>query len=51
MYIYASYPNFSGFVYMSERVNFKDFPRTFKAMYQQIQKLNTEEKALEISKM
>jgi hypothetical protein len=37
--------------YMSERVKFKDFPRTFKGMYQQIQALNTEEKALEISKM
>jgi hypothetical protein len=36
---------------MSESVKFKDFPRTFKAMYQQIQGLNTEEKALEISKM
>jgi hypothetical protein len=36
---------------MSERVKFKDFPRTFKAMYQQIQALNTEEKALEINKM
>jgi hypothetical protein len=30
---------------------FKDFSRTFKAMYQQIQGLNTEEKALEISKI
>jgi hypothetical protein len=37
--------------YMSEGVKFKDFLRTFKAMYQQIQALNTEEKALEISKM
>jgi hypothetical protein len=37
--------------YMSGRVKFKDFPRTFKAMYQQIQGLNTEEKALEISKI
>jgi hypothetical protein len=36
---------------MSERVKFKDFLRIFKAMYQQIQGLNTEEKALEISKM
>jgi hypothetical protein len=35
---------------MSERDKFKDFPRTFKAMYWQIQALNTE-KALEISKM
>ena len=33
---------------MSERFKFKDFLRTFKAMYQQIQGLNTEEKALEI---
>jgi hypothetical protein len=39
----------SGFVlYMSERVKFKDFSRTFKAMYQQIQGLNTEEKGIEI---
>jgi hypothetical protein len=38
-------------LYMSERQSkFKDFPRTFKAMYQQIQALNTEE-ALQISKM
>jgi hypothetical protein len=36
--------------YMPGRVKFKDFLRTFKAMYQQIQGLNTEE-ALEISKM
>jgi hypothetical protein len=38
---------------MSGRVKFRDFLRTFKAMYQQIQGLNTEEKlkALEISKM
>jgi hypothetical protein len=34
--------------YMSGRVKFMDFLRTFKAMYQQIQGLNTEEKALEI---
>ena len=33
---------------MSGRVKFMDFLRTFKAMYQQIQGLNTEEKALEI---
>jgi hypothetical protein len=33
------------------RVKFKDFSRTFKAVYQQIQGLNTEEKALEISKI
>ena len=33
---------------MSESVKFKDFFRAFKAMYQQIQGLNTEEKALEI---
>ena len=31
--------------YISERVKFKDFLRIFKAMYQQIQGLNTEEKA------
>jgi hypothetical protein len=31
-------------------VKFKDFSRTFKAMYQQIQGLNTEEKGLKISK-
>ena len=31
-------------------MKFKDFSRTFKAMYQQIQGLNTEEKGLEISK-
>jgi Zn-dependent M32 family carboxypeptidase len=37
--------------YMTERVQFKDFPRIFKDMYQQIQGLNTEEKALEISTM
>ena len=36
--------------YMSERVKFKDFLRTFKVMYQQIQGLNTEEKAVEIDK-
>jgi hypothetical protein len=36
---------------MSGRVKFKDFLRTFKAMYQQIQGVNTEEKALEINKM
>jgi hypothetical protein len=38
---------------MSGRVKFKDFLRTFKAKYQQIQGLNiyTEEKELEISKM
>jgi hypothetical protein len=29
--------------YMSGRVKFKDFSRTFKAVYQQIQGLNTEE--------
>ena len=34
-----------------QRVKFKDFSRTFKTMYQQIQALNTEEKALEISTM
>jgi hypothetical protein len=34
-----------------QRVKFKDFPRTFKGMYRQIQALNTEEKALEISKI
>ena len=33
------------------RVKFKDFSRTFKAMYQQIQGLNTDEKGLEISKI
>ena len=36
---------------MSGRVKFKDFLRTFKAMYQQIQGLHTEEKGLEITKM
>jgi hypothetical protein len=38
---------------MSGKVQFKDFLRTFKAMYQQIQELNTEENALieDISKM
>jgi orotate phosphoribosyltransferase-like protein len=36
---------------MLGRVKFKDSLRTFKAMYQQIQGLRTEEKALEISKM
>jgi hypothetical protein len=29
----------------------KDFSRTFKAMYQEIQGLNAEEKGLEISKI
>jgi hypothetical protein len=33
------------------RVKFKDFSRTFNAMYQQIQGLNTEENGLEISKI
>ena len=32
--------------YMSGRVKFKDFSRTFKAMYQQIQGLNTEEEGV-----
>jgi uncharacterized membrane protein YciS (DUF1049 family) len=42
----------TGFVYMRERVKFKDFSRRFKAMYQQIQELNTEKKGLEeISKI
>jgi hypothetical protein len=36
---------------MSGRVKFKDFLRTFKAIFQQIQGVNTEEKALEINKM
>jgi hypothetical protein len=36
---------------MRRRAKFKDFSRTFKAMYQQIQALNTEKKALEISKI
>ena len=36
---------------MQGRVKFEDFSRTFKAMYQQIQGLNTEEKGLEISKI
>ena len=31
---------------MSGRVKFKDFSRTFKAMYQQIQGLNTEEEGV-----
>jgi hypothetical protein len=35
---------------MWERVKFKDFSRTFKDMYQQIQGLNTDEKWLDISK-
>ena len=33
-----------GFVHARYRLKFKDFSRTFKAMYQQIQGLNTEEK-------
>jgi hypothetical protein len=36
---------------MSGRVKFKDFSRTFKVIFQQIQGLNTEEKELEISKI
>jgi hypothetical protein len=36
---------------MSGRVKFKDFSRTFKAMYQQIQGLNTEEEDVRISKI
>jgi hypothetical protein len=36
---------------LSGRVKFKDFLRTFKAMYQQIQALNTEENTLETSKI
>jgi hypothetical protein len=36
---------------MSGRVKFKDFSRTLKVIYQKIQGLNTEEKALEISKI
>ena len=37
--------------YMRGRVKFKDFSRIFKAMYQQIQGLNTENKGLEIIKI
>ena len=34
---------------MSESVKFKDFFRTFKAMYKQIQALSTEQKALVVT--
>ena len=40
---FAAVKNVTQGSYMSERVKFKDFSRTFKAVYQQIQGLNTEE--------